>query len=104
MEVQIAELFKVANARGETMSRSETVTVLNDLCLLAPSALPGKPFSFSDATDREVTVTYTNGPHTVSARLKFDEMGDLVDFESDDRCKSVEGKTSRGRRRCADTG
>lgn len=93
MEVQVAELFKVADARGETMSRSETVTVLNDVCLLAPSALLGKAFSFSDATDRAVTVTYTNGPHTVSARLKFDETGDLVDFESDDRFQSTDGKT-----------
>lgn len=93
MEVQLAELFKVADARGETMSKSETVTVLNDLVLLAPSALLGKPFSFSDATDREVTVTYTNGPHTVSARLEFDETGDLVDFISDDRFESADGKT-----------
>lgn len=93
MEVQVAGLVKVADARGETMSRSETVTVLNDVCLLAPSALLEKSFTFSDATDREVTVTYANGPHTVSARLKFDETGDLVDFESDDRFKSADGKT-----------
>lgn len=93
MEVQLAELFKVVDARGETMDRSETVTVLNDLCLLAPSALLGREFTFSDATERAVTVQYTNGPHTVSARLTFDESGDLVDFVSDDRFKSADGKT-----------
>lgn len=93
MEVQVAGLVKVADARGETMDRSETVTVLNDLCLLAPSALLGKAFEFSDATDREVTVRYTNGPHVVSARLEFDEAGDLVDFVSDDRFQSADGKT-----------
>lgn len=93
MRVMLAGFVEVADARGETMSRSETVTVLNDVCLLAPSALLEPRFAFTDATEREVTVTFTNGPHQVSARLFFDEAGDLVDFRSGDRFKSLDGKT-----------
>ena len=36
---------------------------------------------------------YTQGAHTVSAVLQFDEAGDLVDFVSDDRLRaSADGK------------
>ncbi|GMU63592.1 MAG: hypothetical protein AMXMBFR34_53550 [Myxococcaceae bacterium] len=91
MEVEAAELVTVADARGETMSRSETVTVLNDFCLAAPAVLVDPRFSFFDATEREVTVTFTNGPHSVSARLFFNEDGDLVNFRSEDRFKSADG-------------
>ncbi|MEW5737968.1 MAG: DUF6544 family protein [Myxococcota bacterium] len=91
MEVKAAELVTVADARGETMSRSETVTVLNDFCLMAPGALVDPRFTFSDAAEREVTVTFTNGPHVVSARLFFNEDGDLVNFRSEHRFKSADG-------------
>jgi hypothetical protein len=39
-----------------------------------------------------VGVTFTNGPHRVSATLHFDEQGDLVDFSSEDRPGLVDGK------------
>ncbi len=37
------------------------------------------------AHQRSAEATYTNGPHTVRAVLRFDDTGALVDFWSDDR-------------------
>jgi hypothetical protein len=43
MQVRIGGLFTVTDARGPIMDQSETGTMLNDLCLLAPAALPFAP-------------------------------------------------------------
>ncbi len=39
MRVRLAGIFPLAEAQGEQLQRSETVTLFNDLCLLAPVAL-----------------------------------------------------------------
>ncbi len=39
MKIRMASLFTVVDAKGEKMDQGETVTVFNDLCLMAPSAL-----------------------------------------------------------------
>ncbi len=39
MQVRLLSLFPIADARGPEMTRAETVTLLNDICLLAPGAL-----------------------------------------------------------------
>ena len=73
------------NLRGTELARTETVTLLNDLCFFAPSSLLGPQFEWRAIDDSHTEVIFTNGPHTVRATLVFDGMGDLVDFISDDR-------------------
>jgi hypothetical protein len=77
----------VAHRKDSELARVETVTVLNDLCFWAPSALIGPQFGWRELGRDEVELTFTNGPHAVRAVLVFDAAGDLVDFVSDDRAQ-----------------
>ena len=94
MQVRIAGLFDIVNASGPEMTQGETVTMLNDMCMLAPAALVDAPITWQPAGDRQVRATYTNAGKTISAVLTFDDAGDLVGFVSEDRYQS-DGKTYR---------
>lgn len=93
MEVKAAHLVTVVDARGPEMNQSETVTMLNDLCVLAAPALPFVPIRWETLDERSVRATFTNAGQTISAVLLFDEAGFLVSFWSDDRYLSADGKT-----------
>jgi hypothetical protein len=94
MRVKIVSLVTVVNASGPEMDRGETVTVFNDLVVLAPGAIVDAPIKWIAMDDRHVRGDFTNGVQTVSAVLTFDEGGDLVDFVSDDRLRaSPDGKS-----------
>lgn len=95
MQVRVASLLDVVDATGPEMDRGETVTILNDLCVMAPAALLDLPLAWTPLDDRSVRVTYTRGAQTVSADLTFDDGHDLVGFVSNDRYLSADGKTYR---------
>jgi hypothetical protein len=93
MQIKVASLLQVVDARGAQMNQAETVTLLNDMCLLAPAAL----------IDRERILWETDGPFsavakfshlgiTVTARLEFAASGELTGFVSNDRFLSTDGK------------
>jgi hypothetical protein len=88
MRVRVCSLFPMANARGPEITRAETVTLFNDLCVLAPAALVDAPIVWLNADPYHAVGSFTNGVHTVTADLRFNEDGDLVDFVSDDRLRS----------------
>jgi hypothetical protein len=96
MRVRIASLLEVVNAHGPEMTRSETVTLFNDMCLLAPASLLDANVSWEPMDDRRVRGTFTNVGNTIRAELSFDAAGDLVNFVSYDRQLSADGKTFRG--------
>ncbi len=89
--VRVASTLNMVDQRGPEISAAETVTVLNDLCLMAPGALVDPRLAWSPVDDRTVGITFTNGPHTVSATLVFNDDDELVDFWSDDRPDSSSG-------------
>jgi len=93
MRVRAASLFDVVDAKGPEMDRSETVTLFNDMAVLAPGALVAADVRWSTVDDRHVRGTFTNDGITVSAVLEFDDAGDLVGFVSHDRLESADGKT-----------
>ena len=93
MRVRVAGLVQVVDARGPEMDRSEAVTFFNDLCVLAPGALVDARIRWEELDPRAVRGTFTLGRESVSARLTFDEAGDLVGFTSLDRSMSADGKT-----------
>lgn len=95
MQVRVASLFDVVNARGPEMNRSETVTLFNDMCLLAPATLLGANVAWRPIDDRHVGATFRNRDISVSAELVFGASGDLVNFISTDRDQSADGKTFR---------
>ncbi len=94
MRVRLLSMIPVVNLGGPDLMRTETVTVLNDMSLFAPSRLLDPAIRWREADARSVEATYTNGQHTVRAVLVFDDSGALVDFWSDDRPALAEdGKT-----------
>ena len=94
MRVKALSLVPIVDAGGPEMDRAETVTLLNDLCLLAPAALIEAPIRWQPVDADHVRAIFTNAGHTVTAELVFNQEGDLVDFVSDDRLRSSrDGKT-----------
>jgi len=84
-QVKLAELFNVVNIKGEELTKAETVTLLNDMCIFAPGSLTDKRLTWNDIDPLSAKVTFTNGKYVVSAMLYFNEAGELVKFVSDDR-------------------
>jgi hypothetical protein len=89
--VRVASTVNMVDLRGEQISAAETVTVLNDMCLMAPGALVDPRLAWSPVDDRSAAVTFTNGPRVVTATLVFNDRDELVDFWSDDRPDSSTG-------------
>ena len=99
MRVKLLSLFTMVDASGPEMDRGETVTVFNDLVVMAPGAIVDAPVRWAAVDARHVRGEFTDGAQTVSAVLTFDAEHDLVDFVSDDRtAASADGKTFTRRR------
>lgn len=88
MRVRALSMFPILDARGPEMNRSETVTILNDMCVFAPAALVDADIVWEPIDDRTARATFNRLGVTVSAELRFDERDQLVDFVSDDRSRS----------------
>jgi hypothetical protein len=86
-QVRIASLFPMVDQKGPLMTRSETVTLLNDIVVMAPAAVLDLPFTWETLSARTVRATFSNAGYTVSAILRFDDAGDLVGFRSNDRAE-----------------
>jgi hypothetical protein len=94
MRAKVLSLVPVVDASGPEMDRGETVTVFNDLVVLAPGAIVDAPVRWTAIDAHHVHGVFTNGAQTVSAELTFDDDGDLIDFVSEDRLRaSADGKS-----------
>jgi hypothetical protein len=91
-QVRAAGLVTVVDLAGDEISRAETVTVLNDLCVYAPGLLVDPRLAWVPIDDRSAAVTFSNGPWRVAATVVFNERDELVDFWSDDRPEGSDGK------------
>lgn len=89
--VRVASTVNMVDLRGEEISAAETVTVLNDMCLMAPGSLVDPRLAWSALGDRSAAVSLTNGPHVVTATLVFNDRDELIEFWSDDRPDSSTG-------------
>lgn len=91
---RLASIFPIMDVSGPALARAETVTLFNDLCVLAPAALVDAPISWQPVDDLHARGTFTNGPYTVSAELVFNADHELIDFVSDDRLRvASDGKS-----------
>lgn len=88
MRAKALSLVTVVDAAGAEMDRGETVTVFNDLVVLAPGAIIGAPVRWTAVDARHVRGVFTDGAQSVSAVLTFDANHDLVDFVSEDRLRA----------------
>jgi len=93
MRGKLLSLITVVDGSGIEMDRAETVTLFNDLVILAPAAIVGAPIAWTEVDARMVRGVFTNGEVAVTAELSFDDAGDLVNFVSDDRFRSPDGKS-----------
>jgi hypothetical protein len=84
-QVMVADFFKVVDISGEELTRAETVTLLNDMCIFAPGSLCDNRLTWTELAALSAKVTLTNGKYIVSAILHFNEAGELINFVSDDR-------------------
>jgi hypothetical protein len=85
MQVKIISLFPVVDLSGEELTKTETVTLFNDMCLMAPGALIDKRIAWKIIDSLRVEATLTNGQYRIKAQLEFNDKGELVNFISDDR-------------------
>jgi hypothetical protein len=92
MLIKLAGIFTVANAKGPEMDQGETVTVFNDMCFMAPGTLICKTIKWEILEPVVVKAIFTNGHLSISAILHFNENGNLVNFISNDRFETTDGK------------
>jgi hypothetical protein len=95
MRVKVASLVKVVDARGPEMNQSETVTMFNDMCLLAPATLIEPTIRWEPIDDRTVRASFSNAGNVIRATLSFAADGALTNFVSEDRYQSSDGKVYR---------
>ena len=94
MSVKAAALVSVVDVSGSEMNQGETVTMFNDMCVMAPATLIDPAFSGNPSTIDTTRANFTNAGHTIRAELSFNEAGELTNFWSDDRYQtSPDGKT-----------
>jgi hypothetical protein len=88
MRVRALGALTMVDAKGEVMDRSETVTLFNDMCLLAPGTLVGPNITWEPVDEHTARARFSNAGQTITATLVFDQSGLLVNFWSDDRSRS----------------
>jgi len=94
MQVRILSVIPMVDARGDEMDRAESVTLFNDMCLLAPGTLIDPAIEWQPVDGHAARARFTHGSHTIAATLFFGDDGLLTNFESDDRSRSsADGKT-----------
>jgi hypothetical protein len=85
MRVKAAALIPIVSASGPEMTQAETVTMLNDMCIMAPATLIDAAIQWEEVGDLTATAIFTNAGHTIRARLFFNARGELTNFVSNDR-------------------
>lgn len=95
MEVKLFGLIPVMEASGAALTKAETVTLLNDMCLMAPATLIDKRIVWEAIDTSSAKATFSNKDIKISATLHFNETGQLVNFISDDRMDITDRKQYR---------
>lgn len=84
-KVKLLNWFKVVDAKGNKMNQAETVTLLNDMCVIAPATLIDRRITWESINDSKIKAIFKNGSICISAMLYFNKKGELVNFVSNDR-------------------
>lgn len=93
MKIKIVGLFQVVDAHGFEMNKGETVTFFNDMCFFCPAWFLKSDIQWEELDSLRVNATYTNNGMKISATLIFNPQGQLINFISNDRYLSSDGKT-----------
>lgn len=93
MLAKVAGIITVVDGKGPEMNYGETVTVFNDMAMLAPGSLTDKRIEWQSIDSSTVKAVFNNNGIKISAFLYFNEKGELINFISEDRYYSPTGKT-----------
>lgn len=94
MRVKVASVATVVETEGPEMDEAETVTLFNDMCVLAPGALIDRCIQWHEIDQETVEASYTNAGRTIRAVLSFNGQGELTNFVADGRgAASADGKS-----------
>lgn len=85
MNIRLFGLFPVIKKSGKEMNTAQTVTLFNDMCLLAPASLINPNIKWQTVDDNTVKAVFTNKGISISATLYFNSKGQLINFISNDR-------------------
>jgi hypothetical protein len=88
MNVKVFDQLPITSASGPDMTRAETVTMFNDMCVLAPATLIDPGIQWEAVDQHRARAAFTNAGHTIRAELLFNDSGELIDFRSDDRLRT----------------
>jgi hypothetical protein len=99
MKVKAAALVPVVDASGSEMNEGETVTMFNDMCVMAPATLIDPAVQWEPVDQRCARATFTNAGQTIRAELSFNDAGELTNFSSDDRYQASPDGTTMTRLR-----
>ncbi|MBK6962905.1 MAG: SdpI family protein [Bacteroidales bacterium] len=97
MQVKLFGLLPVVDSKDGDLNQAETVTFLNDMCLMAPATLIDERIKWEEIDSLSSKAVFTCNGITVSAILYFNDKGQLVNFISDDRFAISGKKSSRQR-------
>jgi len=92
MQIKIASLFQIVDAKGPEMNKGETVTMFNDMCIFAPASIISENIEWETIDSLTVKARFSNQGNTITAILYFNEKGELINFSSNDRYESADGK------------
>jgi hypothetical protein len=96
MNVRAAALVPIVQVSGSEMNQGETVTMFNDMCVMAPATLIDPAIVWEPVDNRTARASFTNAGQTIRAELSFNEVSELTNFWSDDRYQtSPDGKSVR---------
>jgi hypothetical protein len=97
MQIKLFGLLSVVDVKEGDLNQAETVTFLNDMCLMAPATLIDERIKWKEIDSLSSKAIFTCNGITVSAILLFNDKGQLVNFISDDRF-AISNKTSEKQR------
>lgn len=85
MQIKLFGMFPVVNEKSPLLGKAETVTIFNDMCLMAPATLIDPTITWEEISDTVVKATFCVKDNRISALLHFNAEAQLVNFVSDDR-------------------
>ena len=92
MDIRLFGQFSVIHQSGPGMDSTETVTLFNDMCLLAPASLIDSRISWETIDSLTVRAVFINQGISISATLYFNTAGQLINFISNDRMAIADHK------------
>ncbi|QEC57910.1 DUF6544 family protein [Flavisolibacter ginsenosidimutans] len=95
MHIKLFGIFPMVSESGGVLNKAETVTIFNDMCILAPATLIDKSIQWKAINDTVAKATFTVRDESITAQLLFNVKGELTNFISDDRYAIADKKRYR---------